>query len=76
MCKSKSPVPVPRYAATDLGTQSFYNMAAYPQYVPELREEVRTVLADHGGLYTTSALQSMKKLDSQSASAHPPTPVK
>jgi cytochrome P450 len=52
------------HTTTLTATNVFYNMAAYPQYVPELREEVRTVLADHGGLYTTSALQSMKKLDS------------
>lgn len=45
-------------------TNVFYNLAAYPQYIPELRDEIRTVLAEHNGIFTSSALQSMKKLDS------------
>ncbi|GAB1316846.1 hypothetical protein MFIFM68171_07056 [Madurella fahalii] len=45
-------------------TNAFYNLAAYPEYIPELREEIRSVLAEHGGVYTSSALQAMKKLDS------------
>ncbi len=44
--------------------QSFYNLAAYPQYIHELRDEIRTVLADHGGVFTNAAMQAMKKLDS------------
>ena len=42
----------------------FYNLAAYPQYIHELRDEIRTVLADHGGVFTSAAMQAMKKLDS------------
>jgi cytochrome P450 len=47
-----------------LTLRSFYNLAAYPQYIPELRDEIRTVLAEHGGVFTSPALQAMKKLDS------------
>jgi hypothetical protein len=32
--------------------------------MPELRDEIRTVLAEHDGVFTSSALQAMKKLDS------------
>ncbi|SPQ25579.1 258d739b-6356-4995-8922-698f1a5f90e4 [Thermothielavioides terrestris] len=45
-------------------TNVFYNLAAYPQYIPELRDEIRTVLAEHGGVFTSAALQAMKKVDS------------
>ncbi|KAK4032898.1 hypothetical protein C8A01DRAFT_40658 [Parachaetomium inaequale] len=45
-------------------TNVFYNLAAYPQYIPELRDEIRTVLAEHNGVFTSSALQAMKKVDS------------
>lgn len=47
-----------------LTISSFYNLAAYPQYIPELREEIRTVLAEHNGVFTSAALQAMKKVDS------------
>lgn len=43
---------------------SFYSIAAHPEYIPELREEIRTVLADSNGVFTSPALQSMKKMDS------------
>ncbi|KAK4247459.1 cytochrome P450 [Corynascus novoguineensis] len=45
-------------------TNVFYNLAAYPHYLPELRDEVRTVLAEHDGVFTSAALQAMKKVDS------------
>ena len=35
-----------------------------PEFVEELREELRSVLADNDGIPTTVALQHMKKLDS------------
>ncbi len=47
-----------------LNNHSFYNLAAYPQYIPELRQEIRTVLAEHNGVFTSAALQAMKKVDS------------
>lgn len=44
-------------------TNAFYNIAATPEIIPELREEIRSVLNEHG-TFTTQALQKMKKLDS------------
>lgn len=35
-----------------------------PEFVEELREELRSVLANNDGIPTTVALQHMKKLDS------------
>lgn len=45
-------------------TNAFYDLAAYPGVLAELREECSTVLAAHGGVFTSPALQSLKKLDS------------
>jgi len=42
----------------------FYNLAAYPEYIPELRDEIRSILSETGGVFTSPALQGMKKLDS------------
>ncbi|KAJ0122972.1 ent-kaurene oxidase [Diaporthe amygdali] len=44
-------------------TNAFYTLAAMPEIMPELREEIRAVLKEHG-TFTTQALQKMKKLDS------------
>lgn len=44
-------------------TNAFYSIAAMPELIPELREEIRTVLNEYG-TFTTAALQKMKKLDS------------
>ncbi|KAK4153783.1 hypothetical protein C8A00DRAFT_15017 [Chaetomidium leptoderma] len=52
------------HTTTLTSTNVFYNLAAYPQHMPELRDEIRTVLAEHDGVFTSSALQAMKKLDS------------
>ena len=35
-----------------------------PEIVPELREEIRTVLAEQNNTFCSLALQNMKKLDS------------
>ncbi len=35
-----------------------------PEIVPELREEIRSVLAEHDNTFTSAAMQNMKKLDS------------
>ena len=46
-----------------------------PEIVPELREEIREVLAESGGVFTSSALQKMKKMDSflrETSRHHPP----
>lgn len=42
----------------------FYTLAVTPEYTEPLREEIRSVLAEHGGEITTKALQQMEKLDS------------
>lgn len=44
-------------------TNAFYTLAAMPEIIPELREEIRSVLNEYG-TFTTQALQKMKKLDS------------
>lgn len=43
---------------------SFYSVAALPDFIPELREEINQALSENGGVFTSNALQSMKKLDS------------
>lgn len=45
-------------------TNILYTLAATPEYVEPLREEIRTVMADNGGLITSRALQQLLKLDS------------
>lgn len=45
-------------------TNIFYTLATTPQYIDPLREEIRSVLAEHNGAITTKALQQMEKLDS------------
>lgn len=42
----------------------FYNLAVHPELVSELREEARTVLAQHNNQFTSAAMQNLKKLDS------------
>lgn len=39
-------------------------MAALPDFITELREEIKEALAENGGVFSSNALQSMKKLDS------------
>jgi cytochrome P450 len=52
------------HTTTTVATNVIYTLAATPEYIPELREEVRSVLAENGGVLTTKALQQMFKLDS------------
>lgn len=42
---------------------AFYTLAAMPEIVPEIRNEIRAVLREYGD-FSTLALQKMKKLDS------------
>lgn len=42
---------------------AFYTFAAMPEVVPEIRDEIRAVLHEHGS-FSTPALQKMEKLDS------------
>lgn len=51
------------HTTTTLATNAFYCVATMPEIIPELREEMRTVLREHG-TFTTLALQKMKKMDS------------
>jgi len=44
-------------------TNVFYTLGAMPEIIPEIREEIRSVLNEYG-TFTTQALQKMKKLDS------------
>ncbi|RYP79122.1 hypothetical protein DL771_000100 [Monosporascus sp. 5C6A] len=45
-------------------TNMFYTLAAEPEIVAMLREEVREVLAKHDGEFTVRSLQDLKKMDS------------
>ncbi|KAK1705635.1 cytochrome P450 [Colletotrichum acutatum] len=44
--------------------QVLYDLAAYPEYTEELRQEVVEVLESSGGIFTKQSLAEMKKLDS------------
>ncbi|KAL7268190.1 hypothetical protein RUND412_009197 [Rhizina undulata] len=44
-------------------THALIDLAANPHFIPELREEIKTVLAEEGG-WTKPGLTKMKKLDS------------
>ncbi|KAF3396875.1 Cytochrome P450 monooxygenase paxP [Talaromyces pinophilus] len=51
-------------ASSSMGvTHALYDLCAMPEYIPILREEVETVLTEHGG-WTLAALNAMRKLDS------------
>ncbi|KAF3048253.1 hypothetical protein E8E12_011510 [Didymella heteroderae] len=45
-------------------TNILYTLASTPEYIDPLREEIRSVIAEHDGDITTKALQQMEKLDS------------
>lgn len=49
---------------TSASTNALYTLATIPEFVAELRDEIRDVLAAHDGCYSSKALYSMKKLDS------------
>lgn len=51
------------HTTTMTTTNAMYCLAVMPDLVPELREEIRTVLKEYGD-FTAAALQKMKKLDS------------
>ncbi|KAI5983079.1 cytochrome P450 [Pisolithus marmoratus] len=50
------------FPASNILTQALYNLAAYPQYVGPLREEVDPVIRQHG--WTKEAMALMPKVDS------------
>lgn len=45
-------------------TNILYTLASTSEYINPLREEIRSVVAEHDGNITTKALQQMEKLDS------------
>ncbi|EUC50071.1 hypothetical protein COCMIDRAFT_22399 [Bipolaris oryzae ATCC 44560] len=47
-----------------VSTNILYSLAAAPEYLEPLREEIRTVKAAHGGKLDSRALQDLVKLDS------------
>ncbi|PSR80516.1 cytochrome P450 [Coniella lustricola] len=52
------------HTTTLTAMNAFYNLAASQEFVGVLRQEIEQVLADNDGLFTSRALQAMKKLDS------------
>ncbi|KAI6115160.1 cytochrome P450 [Pisolithus croceorrhizus] len=50
------------FASIHTFTQALYNLAAYPQYVQPLREEVDAIIREHG--WTKEAIALMRKVDS------------
>ncbi|KAF9453723.1 cytochrome P450 [Macrolepiota fuliginosa MF-IS2] len=49
-------------------TQGMYDLAVHPEYVKELREEVESVIAEHG--WNKLALQRLRKVDSFLKESH------
>ena len=49
---------------SELITNAIFNLAAYPEYVPLLKEEMECVLAKHGGQWSLESMREMKKMDS------------
>ncbi|KAM0351705.1 hypothetical protein ACHAPU_002715 [Fusarium lateritium] len=45
-------------------TQAIYDLAAHPEYIPMLREEVESVPRDHNGDFNKDSILAMEKLDS------------
>ncbi|KAF3765318.1 hypothetical protein M406DRAFT_88222 [Cryphonectria parasitica EP155] len=53
------------HTSTVVSTNVFYTLAVMPnEVILELRDEIRSVLGENNGNFTSSALQSMKKVDS------------
>ncbi|KAJ0346899.1 hypothetical protein COL26b_007761 [Colletotrichum chrysophilum] len=52
------------HTTTVTSTNAFYTLAAMPELIPTLREDVQQALAESNGVFTSLAMQNMKKLDS------------
>ncbi|KAJ0119705.1 cytochrome P450 monooxygenase [Diaporthe amygdali] len=52
------------HTTTAVALSTFYTLAVMPEAQIELREEIRSVLAETGGEYINTSVQNMKKLDS------------
>ena len=58
------------------GSQTMFNMCAYPEYIPELRQEVIDILREDKGKWNKHSLNKMKKMDSflkETQRLHPPS---
>ena len=49
---------------SQLITNAIFNLAAYPEYMPMLKEEIECVLEKCGGRWTLDSMREMKKMDS------------
>ncbi|CAG2014307.1 unnamed protein product [Fusarium graminearum] len=64
------------HTTTLTATNAFYDLAAMPDLQVELRDEVREALLQSEGVFTSNALQGMKKMDSflkETLRVHPAT---
>ncbi|KAF4982776.1 hypothetical protein FZEAL_1677 [Fusarium zealandicum] len=64
------------HTTTLTATNAFYDLAALPDLRSELRDEVHQALSQSKGIFTSNALQSMKKMDSflkETLRVHPAT---
>ncbi|KAK2025270.1 cytochrome P450 [Colletotrichum zoysiae] len=52
------------HTTTAMITNALYTLAAIPEFVSVLREDVQEALAKSNGVFTSSAMQNMKKMDS------------
>ena len=53
----------------------FYDLAAYPEHVAPLREELEAVLSENNGKFLKSTMPKLRKLDSfmkESQRVNPP----
>ena len=49
---------------TQLITNSIFNLATWPEYVPILRDEINNTLRETGGKWTRESMAQLQKLDS------------
>ncbi|KAJ3525850.1 hypothetical protein NM208_g6990 [Fusarium decemcellulare] len=52
------------HTTNSVALNAIYTLSAMPEVQAEIRQEIRKVLADHGGEYKLLTVQNMKKLDS------------
>lgn len=59
---TRSPLLTHHWPFTQTFTHALYNLAAYPEYIQPLREEVEDIIAEEG--WTKTSLGKMRKVDS------------
>ncbi|KAL9122312.1 MAG: hypothetical protein Q9187_001140 [Circinaria calcarea] len=52
------------HTTTGTCTHALYDLAAHPEHIQPLREELRMVLSESGGVFASTTLSKLKKLDS------------